>query len=182
MLPCAKEPMVSTQYSVAAHDHEIITILTETSARFLVVNYFIRRTVATLLTQDSTRGDGETRLSTDRDRLPDVLGCEFISISLFMVVCTNQDSWPYLLEQTAMLYNSKLYLGPISQLLHIPNQVPEGPIQDGTANAVMLMLARNSELEGAVSSVKQLEEKFNQRFHYPWVFLNDEPFTEDFKL
>ena len=45
----------------------------------------------------------------------------------------------------------------------------------------MLMLARNSELEGAVSSVKQLEEKFNQRYHYPWVFLNDEPFTEDFK-
>jgi len=46
---------------------------------------------------------------------------------------------------------------------------------------VILTLARNSELEGAVSSVKQLEENFNRRYHYPWVFLNDEPFSEEFK-
>ena len=58
---------------------------------------------------------------------------------------------------------------------------PEGEVLEGTANAVMLMLARNSELEGAVSSVKQLEEKFNRRYHYPWVLLNDEPFSEEFK-
>jgi len=83
----------------------------------------------------------------------------------------------------AMLYNSQLSVEPIPpQLLDmpVPNHVAE-PIQDGTVNGVMLMLARNGELEGAVSSVKQLEEKFNRRFHYPWVFLNDEPFTEDFK-
>ena len=60
-------------------------------------------------------------------------------------------------------------------------KVPDELIQEGTANAVMLMLARNSELEGAVSSVRQLEEKFNQRYHYPWVFLNEEPFTEEFR-
>lgn len=46
---------------------------------------------------------------------------------------------------------------------------------------MMLMLARNIELEGAVRSVKNLEEKFNHRYHYPWVFLNEEPFTEEFK-
>ena len=62
-----------------------------------------------------------------------------------------------------------------------PSKVPGGLIEEGGANAVMLMLARNSELEGAVSSVRQLEEKFNQRYHYPWVFLNDEPFTDEFK-
>ncbi|TBU28403.1 glycosyltransferase family 15 protein [Dichomitus squalens] len=48
------------------------------------------------------------------------------------------------------------------------------------ANAVLLMLVRNSELEGALSSVMQLEERFNRRFGYPWVFLNDVPFTDDF--
>lgn len=62
-----------------------------------------------------------------------------------------------------------------------PPKAPGGPIEEGSANAVMLMLARNSELDGAVSSVRQLEEKFNRRFHYPWVFLNDEPFTDEFK-
>lgn len=78
-----------------------------------------------------------------------------------------------------MLYNSWLYLGLGTRLLDVPTVIE--PVHDGTANAVLLMLARNSELEGAVSSVRQLEEKFNHRFHYPWVFLNEEPFTEEFK-
>jgi len=91
-----------------------------------------------------------------------------------------------------MLYNSQRYFRPGLQRLGVPTEihkdskvpevkVPEEPIQEGTVNAVMLMLSRNSELEGAVSSVKQLEEKFNRRYHYPWVFLNEEPFTEEFK-
>ena len=51
----------------------------------------------------------------------------------------------------------------------------------GRANAVLLMLARNTELEGAISSVQQLEDRFNHRFGYPWVFLNEVPFTDEFK-
>ncbi|TFK90471.1 glycosyltransferase family 15 protein [Polyporus arcularius HHB13444] len=43
------------------------------------------------------------------------------------------------------------------------------------------MLARNSELDGALSSVQQLEDRFNKRFGYPWVFLNEVPFTDEFK-
>lgn len=53
--------------------------------------------------------------------------------------------------------------------------------QSGQANAVILFLARNSDLDGVVSSVRQLEDRFNRIYHYPWVFLNDEPFTEEFK-
>ena len=94
--------------------------------------------------------------------------------------------------QVAMLYNSQLFFRPGPQQLEVPAEIHEDPkvsevevpeelIQEGTANAVMLMLARNSELEGAVSSVRQLEEKFNRRYHYPWVFLNEEPFTDEFK-
>jgi alpha 1,2-mannosyltransferase len=49
------------------------------------------------------------------------------------------------------------------------------------ANAVIVMLARNSDLSGAVSSVKQMEDRFNKRFQYPYVFLNEEPFTDEFK-
>ncbi|KAG2034913.1 glycosyltransferase family 15 protein [Suillus americanus] len=43
------------------------------------------------------------------------------------------------------------------------------------------MLARNTDLNGVISSVEQLEARFNRKFNYPWVFLNDEPFTADFK-
>ncbi|ODV97820.1 hypothetical protein PACTADRAFT_47671 [Pachysolen tannophilus NRRL Y-2460] len=49
------------------------------------------------------------------------------------------------------------------------------------ANATLFSLVRNSELKGIVPVIIQIEEKFNNKFHYPWTFLNDEPFTDDFK-
>ncbi|KAJ1913051.1 hypothetical protein H4219_005368 [Mycoemilia scoparia] len=48
-------------------------------------------------------------------------------------------------------------------------------------NAVFAILVRNGELGSLVESLKQLEEKFNKRFHYPYVLLNEQPFTEEFK-
>ncbi|KAI4949107.1 hypothetical protein J4E91_005571 [Alternaria rosae] len=57
------------------------------------------------------------------------------------------------------------------------------PVLNTTAreSAVFMMLARNSEVKGAVSSVRSVQEQFNDNFGYPWVFLNDEEWTEDFK-
>ncbi|KAH9847745.1 alpha-1,2-mannosyltransferase [Lenzites betulinus] len=49
------------------------------------------------------------------------------------------------------------------------------------ANAVLLMLVRNSELDQAMNSIKELEHRFNKRFGYPWVLLNEVPFTPEFK-
>ncbi|KAF8636740.1 hypothetical protein AX17_003543 [Amanita inopinata Kibby_2008] len=49
------------------------------------------------------------------------------------------------------------------------------------ANAVIVMLARNGDLNGAVNSLKQMEDRFNKKFQYPYVFLNDQPFDETFK-
>lgn len=43
------------------------------------------------------------------------------------------------------------------------------------------MLVRNEEINGAESSMQQMEARFNRHYNYPWVFLNDVPFTEDFK-
>lgn len=60
-------------------------------------------------------------------------------------------------------------------------EAQDGPIEDGKANAAILMLARNRELEGAKSSMRQLEETFNHKYQYPWIFLNEEPFTDQFK-
>lgn len=48
-------------------------------------------------------------------------------------------------------------------------------------NAAIVMLVRNSELEGALKTVHSLERHFNRWFHYPTVFLNDEPFSYDFQ-
>jgi mannosyltransferase len=32
-----------------------------------------------------------------------------------------------------------------------------------------------------LQSMRDLERTFNRKFNYPWLFLNDEPFTEEFK-
>lgn len=58
----------------------------------------------------------------------------------------------------------------------------QNPIRNITAreNAVILMLARNSEAMGAVASVRSVQEQFNDNFGYPWVFLNDEAWDREF--
>ncbi|CAI5757844.1 unnamed protein product [Candida verbasci] len=52
--------------------------------------------------------------------------------------------------------------------------------QIGKENATMVMLTRNFELVGALSSMRSLEDRFNRHYKYPWVFLNEEPFDDDF--
>ena len=49
------------------------------------------------------------------------------------------------------------------------------------ANATFVILARNSDLEGVVNSIQEIEQRFNARFHYPYALLNDKEFTADFR-
>ena len=59
---------------------------------------------------------------------------------------------------------------------------PEKPIDPlaRKANATFVVLARNSDINGVMQSMKQAEDRFNKEFRYPWVFLNEEPFNEEF--
>ncbi|KAI9472005.1 MAG: nucleotide-diphospho-sugar transferase [Benjaminiella poitrasii] len=47
--------------------------------------------------------------------------------------------------------------------------------------AAFVVLARNSELYALRSSMRYLEARFNNKYNYPWIFLNEQPFTEEFK-
>jgi len=49
------------------------------------------------------------------------------------------------------------------------------------ANATFVILARNGDLQGISSSVKQMEDRLNKKYNYPYVFLNEEPFSDEFK-
>ena len=49
------------------------------------------------------------------------------------------------------------------------------------ANGVIVILARNSDLPGLNRSLTQFESRFNAKYHYPYVFLNDVAFSEEFK-
>ncbi len=48
------------------------------------------------------------------------------------------------------------------------------------ANACIVMLCRNSDLSDVVHSLQSFEAKFNARFGYPYIFINDKPFDETF--
>ncbi|KAK8186965.1 glycolipid 2-alpha-mannosyltransferase-domain-containing protein [Phyllosticta capitalensis] len=60
------------------------------------------------------------------------------------------------------------------------NYAPDNPNSD-RINATILSLVRNSELDEILQSMRDLERTWNSKFNYPWTFLNDVPFTEEFK-
>lgn len=47
-------------------------------------------------------------------------------------------------------------------------------------SAALVMLAQNSEREAARRTVASVEARFNRWFHYPYVFLNDQPWDPAF--
>lgn len=48
-------------------------------------------------------------------------------------------------------------------------------------NGAFIMLTRNEELDGVIKTMISLEKRFNQWFQYPYIFLNNQPFTEAFQ-
>lgn len=67
----------------------------------------------------------------------------------------------------------------------MPSSLPEQFYPAGNssdrANATLVLLARNSDINGVVQSMQSLEDRFNRHYNYPWVLLNEEPFSEEFK-
>jgi Glycolipid 2-alpha-mannosyltransferase len=59
--------------------------------------------------------------------------------------------------------------------------VPCIPSAPDRANATFVILARNSDLDGTMQSIRDMEDKFNRRHGYPYVFLNEVPFNDEFK-
>ncbi|KAJ2061169.1 hypothetical protein GGI17_003279 [Coemansia sp. S146] len=54
------------------------------------------------------------------------------------------------------------------------------PNYDVQANASFVVLIRNREMNEFRATMRQLEDRFNGKYHYPYLFLNDEPFTDEF--
>ena len=62
----------------------------------------------------------------------------------------------------------------------------QDPLGSGKApgarmNATFVTLARNSDIWEISKSIRQVEDRFNHRYNYDWVFLNDKEFDDEFK-
>ncbi|KAJ3989043.1 glycosyltransferase family 15 protein [Lentinula detonsa] len=63
----------------------------------------------------------------------------------------------------------------------VTSNLPPKPQFEGKANATLVFLARNSDLQGVLRSMESVETHFNHKFGYPWILLNEEEFTEEFQ-
>jgi alpha 1,2-mannosyltransferase len=106
------------------------------------------------------------------------------------------DSWRKVAETTC---NSTVFLPPASSAAssagyYLPAQPSPFPPKPRPvievekfstparkANAAFVFLARNSDLAGVLQSMRHMEDRFNKKFNYPYVFLNDVPFDKKFK-
>ncbi|KAI9741434.1 MAG: alpha 1,2-mannosyltransferase 2.4.1 [Claussenomyces sp. TS43310] len=59
--------------------------------------------------------------------------------------------------------------------------LPPATVPGARMNATFVSLARNADLWEIARSIRQVEDRFNRKFNYDWVFLNDQPFDEQFK-
>ena len=66
--------------------------------------------------------------------------------------------------------------------LGLLNSIPSLGHHSAKPRAALISLVRNSELPGLVQSMRQLEYRWNQKYNYPWIFFNDEPFSDEFKV
>ncbi|CCH62634.1 hypothetical protein TBLA_0H03530 [Henningerozyma blattae CBS 6284] len=59
---------------------------------------------------------------------------------------------------------------------HITHPKDDGANEKG----VFITLCRNEDLFELTETIRNIEEKFNNRYHYDWVFFNDNAFTKEF--
>ena len=65
--------------------------------------------------------------------------------------------------------------------LYPPTFIPQEVNKAPRARAGFIVLVRNQELSDMRGSMASYEDRFNRKYGYPWIFLNDVPFTEEFK-
>ncbi|GMM36365.1 hypothetical protein DASC09_036900 [Saccharomycopsis crataegensis] len=80
-------------------------------------------------------------------------------------------------SQEPVIHNETI-ISSGSEILQVDiTQVPDGQ----KVNGALVTLCRNSDLGEILKSINSLESKFNNKYHYDWVFLNDEDFSEEFQ-
>ena len=98
-----------------------------------------------------------------------------LAILINLIIFLNYDSNKSLIKEYFSQYLSlKIRGGSLSNYFKktlIKNQI----------NACIIVLARNSDLGNVVDLIKQFESNFNKNHSYPYVLMNDELFTDEFK-
>jgi alpha 1,2-mannosyltransferase len=80
----------------------------------------------------------------------------------------------------SLYYISRSYSRILPVRIPSPETSRTPPEQQGKVKAAFVTLIRNHELWDILSSIRQVEDRFNHNYNYPWVFMNEVPFTDEF--
>ncbi|KAK7418788.1 hypothetical protein QQZ08_011111 [Neonectria magnoliae] len=69
----------------------------------------------------------------------------------------------------------------ISFLLHVPTLIHGLGPSDPAPRAALVTLAYDFDLPAMIFSMRQLEDQFNSRYRYHWIFFSTRELSEDFK-
>lgn len=124
----------------------------------------------------------------------------FVLVSTFKFSGSDETSTNPTVNQAMLLVTFKIYNLPTLETLAAFKSSPSSPsaspspspsLSDFTphttldaterANATFVILCRNSDLDGVIQSVRSVEDRFNRKYGYSYVFLNEEPFDDQFK-
>jgi alpha 1,2-mannosyltransferase len=90
-------------------------------------------------------------------------------------------SWPGYSSDTVTTPNGALTANPLAGTSPNDKTLPPATIPGTRMNATFVTLARNSDVWEIAKSIRQVEDRFNRKFNYDWVFLNDDEFDDQFK-
>jgi hypothetical protein len=99
----------------------------------------------------------------------------FVATVIYLYIIVSGEEPEHDLAKATKEYNDYL-ASPEHQALIYP-----GEDDRAKGKAAIIALVRNSELREMAQSMRELEETFNRKFKYPWIFFNDEPFDDKFK-
>jgi hypothetical protein len=105
----------------------------------------------------------------------------FLSAGDRAIAQMNFCTWPFRLESAQCVYERMLADTAICPVATAEPPQPGGDAYGPRANATILSLVRNEELEELIGSMRQLEQSWNAKYKYPWIFFNEVPFTDEFK-
>lgn len=69
----------------------------------------------------------------------------------------------------------------VNSSLHLRFQNNPSDTLPGKVKAVIVVLVRNDELKPWIKTMQQFEARYNRRYNYPYVFINDQEFSESFR-
>ncbi|KAF0521234.1 glycosyltransferase family 15 protein [Gigaspora margarita] len=77
-------------------------------------------------------------------------------------------------QRNQRIFFATQYIDPLKDAILLMNNV-------ASVNAAIIVLVKNSELDRLLITMENFEDRWNKKYNYPYVFLNDEEFTQEFK-